>query len=338
MSSGAEPASRLVRLLRQLEATCNAHADAALSRNRSGMAGHGQTMHRAPAAVPSAAGLTLAACRGSHVQAGPFLLAGARYQPGTAASLLLGRAARSSRFAGAPMPQQARHSGLTARLHSGLSTASGAAPASRPQGGGQQPPPPKGSPSRHVWQQERGRSWAAANAVQPAAAGVPAVQYAPRYQPQRHEHFALPNAPQPRPQQQAQPPALRPTAPPPAVFEQRAQPGAQMQGLVQRVTYHSQETGYCVLKLQVRSSICGSAFLGSAHAGLLAAGRPCWLATCVQQSHRCWSFTTAHPVVLSIRSRTPGSVRRRRRRVRRQAGAAAATRAGAARRTSLSSP
>lgn len=336
MSSGAEPASRLVRLLRQLEAACNAHADAALSRNSPGMAGHGQTMHRAPAAVPSAVGLTLAACRGSHAQAGPFPLAGARYQPGTAASLLLGRAALSSRFAGAPMPQQPRYSGLTARLHSSLSTASGAAPDSRPQGGGQQPPPPKGSPSRHVWQHERGHSWAAANAVQPAAAGVPAVQYDPRYQPQRYDRFALPNAPQ----QQAQPPALRPTAPPPAVFEQRAQPGAQMQGLVQRVTYHSQETGYCVLKLQVRSSICGSAFLGSAHAGLLAAGRPCWLATCVtvQQSRRWWSFTTAHPVVLSIRSQTPGSVRRRRRRGRRQAGAAAATRAGAARRTSLWSP
>lgn len=78
------------------------------------------------------------------------------------------------------------------------------------------------------------------------------MQYVPRFQPQMRPQWREPvvqplGAQPPFQQPPAQP--LPAVSPPPAAATWQ---GVEVAGLVQRVTYRSQETGYCVLKLKVR--------------------------------------------------------------------------------------
>lgn len=155
--------------------------------------------------------------------------------------------AGSNRFAGGSAAHLLeRRSSPSAMLRTPVAAADG-----RPAGGSGHRP--AGSPAQQGWQQER-RHWAAANAVQPAAANSPALQYAPRFmpqQPQWREPVKQPlGVPPPVQQPPAQPlPAVSPPPPPPPAQWQ----GVEVAGVVQRVTYRAQETGFCVLKLQLEA-------------------------------------------------------------------------------------
>lgn len=247
----SEPASRLVGLLRQLETFCNAHGGTALS--RPGSATSMAPMHAQTAFPPGAAMNAGAARRCAHSQTGRGVQGTRTAQEHAAPGLAL--LACSSRLSGGGAAQRSSSaSSSVLRLH----TQTTAAANSSSEGGAAQRP--ASAPSYVAWQQARRNSWAAANAVQPAAVGAPAVQYAPHFQPQarptqwQRQPLVHPLGVQPPLQQPSAQPLLAVSPPPAAAAWQ----GIEVAGVVQRVTYRSQETGYCVLKLKVplRSSTC----------------------------------------------------------------------------------
>lgn len=235
-----------MRLLHQLEAACYAHGGAALSRHSVlSTPGHMLAQSVPAAAHGAGAAAPAAAHRCLHSQACRPLQAESAADKQALAALAL--SAGSSRFASGSSAHLSAHllerrSGLSAMLRTPVAAAD-----SRPAGGGNRP---AGSPAQQGWQQER-RHWAAANAVQPAAANSPALQYTPRFMPppRWREPVGQPLGVPPPVQQQppAQPLlAVSPPQPPPAQWQ-----GVQVAGVVHRVTYRAQETGFCVLKLQV---------------------------------------------------------------------------------------
>lgn len=233
--TSAEPASRLYRLLRQLERVCYAHGGAALSCS-------GRAMGTAPPqSGPSLMG-PAAACRGMHTRMSGGSQA-SRLADSYASNAQLLPKTSSRLAAGNSAPFARRH---TSSALTGLAVQASAA---SPSEGGSGPR----SANIHgpaAWQQERRHSWTA-NAVQPAVAGVPAGQYAPHFQPHTRPHWREPVVIPLGVQSSVQQPLAQP---PPAVTVPSNAPawqGMEVAGVVQRVTYRAQETGYCVLKLKV---------------------------------------------------------------------------------------
>lgn len=236
--TSAEPALRLHRLLRQLETVCYGHAATALNCS-------GRAMSMAlPQSVPSPGG-SAAACRCMHARGRESTLASRPAESHAPAEhLLLRNSGRPAASRCTALSRRHTSSPLT-----GLAVQTSAAGPSEGGSG----PRPASKPTSAAWQQERGHSILTANAVQPAAAGMPAGQYAPHLQPHTRHQW---RAPVVHPLG-VQPPLHRPlpaVTPPPSVSAWQGQ-GVEVAGVVQRVTYRSQETGYCVLKLKVSFTV-----------------------------------------------------------------------------------
>jgi hypothetical protein len=229
--TSAEPALRLHRLLRQLETVCYGHAATAL--NCSGRAMSMALPQSAPSPVGSAA-----ACRCMHTgSSGSAHASRPTDSHAVAERLLLRTSGRPAASSGAALLRWHTSSSLTGQA---VQTS-----AAGPSEGGSGPRPAS-KPPPAAWQQAR-RLSLAANAVQPAAAGMPAGQYVSRFPPHTRQPWREPVG---HPLG-VQPPLQQPlpaVTPPPAVS---AWQGVEVAGVVQRVTYRSQETGYCVLKLKV---------------------------------------------------------------------------------------
>ena len=228
--TSTEPALRLHRLLRQLETVCYGRGAPAL--NCSGRAMGMALPHTAPSPVGSAA------CRCMHTRSSGSAQASRPTDlHAVAEQLLLRTSGRPAGSSGAALLRRHTSSSLTGQA---VQTC-----AAGPSEGGSGPRPAS-KPPPAAWQQAR-RLSLTANAVQPAAAGMPAGQYVPRFPPHTRtpwrEPVVHPLGVQPPLQQ-----PLPAVTPPPAVS---AWQGVEVAGVVQRVTYRSQETGYCVLKLKV---------------------------------------------------------------------------------------